>query len=271
MITGYSPNRHREGIDVMLLKKEYDTNVERLRTIVLFDSEANMNYKHLGRRAMKSAITLNQIVPEQYSRPNRNSIDHALNRQLVMDHQLYTRSPYALVSIDLKSCYDRINHTLASLALQRIGIHPTEIISMFDSIQRMVHKVRTAFGVSQASYGGNRVHHRWKLPPQGVLQGNGCGPAIWSILSSCIFQLLHKQGHQNTFTSAIRKLTFQLTGFAYVDDTDLFQVARTTEEVVQYMQRKLNDWNDDVAVTGGIHYGRQASYLNQFNPNNHVI
>lgn len=236
----------------MLLKKENDSNVDRLRTIVLFDSEANMNYKHLGRRAMKSAIALNQIVPEQYSRPNRNSIDHALNRQLVMDHQLYTRSPYALVSVDLKSCYDRINHTSASLALQRIGIHPTEIISMFDSIQRMVHKVRTAFGVSKASYGGNRVPHRWKLPPQGVLQGNGCGPAIWSILSSCIFQLLHKQGHQNIFTSSIRKITFQLTGFAYVDDTDLFQAASTTEEVVQYMQRKLNDWNDDVAVTGGI-------------------
>jgi len=92
--------------------------VDRLRTIVLFDSEANMNYKHLGRRAMKSAIALQQIATEQYSRSNRNSIDHALNRQLVMDHQLHERKPYALVSCDLKSCYDHINHTAASLSLQ---------------------------------------------------------------------------------------------------------------------------------------------------------
>jgi hypothetical protein len=102
----------------MLLKKENDINVDKVRTIVLFDSEANMNYKHLDRRAMKSAINLQQIATEQYSRLNRNLADHALNRQLVMDHQLYERKPYALVSCDLKSCYDRINHTSASLALQ---------------------------------------------------------------------------------------------------------------------------------------------------------
>jgi hypothetical protein len=166
MVTGYSPSRHREGVDVMLLKKENDTNVDRLRTIVLFDSEANMNYKHLGRRAMKSAIELEQIATEQYSRSNRNSIDHALNRQLVMDHQLYERKPYALVSYDLKSCYDRINHTSASIAMQRIGIHKSEIISMFDTIQRMTHKVRTAFGDSQYTYGGSKRSKKWKLPPQ---------------------------------------------------------------------------------------------------------
>jgi hypothetical protein len=172
MFTGFSPHRHRVGVDVMLLKKENDTNVDKLRTIVLFDSEANMNYKHLGRRAMKAAISLQQISTEQYSRPNRNSIDHALNQQLVMDHQLYERKPYALVSCDLKSCYDRINHTSASLSLQRLGIHKAEIISMFDSIQRMTHRVRTAFGDSRITYGGN-ARKTWKLPPQGVLQGNG--------------------------------------------------------------------------------------------------
>jgi hypothetical protein len=166
MITGYSPSRHREGVDVMLLKKENDTNVDRLRTIVLFDSEANMNYKHLGRRAMKSAIELEQIATEQYSRSNRNSIDHALNRQLVMDHQLYERKPYALVSCDLKSCYDQINHTSASISLQRIGIHKSEIISMFDSIQRMAHKVRTAFGDSLYTYGGSTIQKNGNSLPR---------------------------------------------------------------------------------------------------------
>jgi hypothetical protein len=85
MVTGYSPRRHREGINVMLLKKEKNYNVDNLRTIVLFDSEANMNYKHIGRRS--AAITQNQIATEQYSRPNRKAIDHAINRRLVMDHQ----------------------------------------------------------------------------------------------------------------------------------------------------------------------------------------
>lgn len=118
MVTGYSPQRHRKGVDVMLLKKENNVNVDNLRTIVLFDSEANMNYKHLGRRAMHSAIHLNQIATEQYSRPKRKAINHALNRKLMMDHQLYLRQPYAMTSCDLKSCYDRINHLSARLALR---------------------------------------------------------------------------------------------------------------------------------------------------------
>jgi hypothetical protein len=252
MITGYSPRRHRQGVDVMLLKKENNYEVERLRTIVLFDSEANMNYKHMGRRAMTAALKHNQIATEQYSRPRRKSIDHALNRRLVMDHQLYRRQPYAITSCDLKSCYDRINHTSSSLSLQRLGISKSEITSMFDSIQRMTHRIRTAFGDSDITYGGTKITNDWKLPPQGVLQGNGCGPAIWSILSSCIFQLLRQQGHSNAIKSTIRGLLLELSGFAYVDDTDLLQLDDAVEDVVRHMQRKLNAWNDSIKVTGGI-------------------
>jgi Reverse transcriptase (RNA-dependent DNA polymerase). len=252
MITGYSPRRHRQGTDVMLLKKEHDYDVERLRTIVLFDSEANINYKHLGRRAMAAAIDNNFIATEQYSRPNQKSIDHAINRRLVIDHQLYKRQPYAITSCDLKSCYDRINHTSASLALQRVGIAKEEVLSMFRSIQSMTHRARTAFGDSVLTYGDTSRESSWKLPPQGVLQGNGSGPAIWSILSSCIFQLLRQNGHCNSIKSSIRKLLLDLSGFAYVDDTDLLQVNNTVEEVVHYMQRKLTEWNQAVGITGGI-------------------
>jgi hypothetical protein len=252
ILTGYSPRRHREGIDVMLLKKEQNYNVDNLSTIVLIDSEANMNYKHLGRRAMSAAILQNQIATEQYSRPKRKAIDHAINRRLVMDHQLYLRQPYAMTSCDLKSCYDRINHSSASLALQRIGITPHEIHAMFQTIQQMVHKVRTAFGVSELSYGGEKPNKKWRLPPQGVLQGNGSGPALWSILSSNLFHILRDQGHRNEFRSSIRDLYIELAGFAYVDDTDLIQVDNFLDIVVQNMRNKVKLWNDVVSVTGGI-------------------
>jgi len=252
LLTGYSPRRHREGVDVMLLKKEKNYNVNNLRTIVLFDSEANMNYKHLGRRAMSAAIAKNQIATEQYSRPNRKSIDHAMNRRLVMDHQLYKRQPYAMTSCDLKSCYDRINHSSASLALQRIGTSPQEVNSMLHTIQQMSHKVRTAYGESTTSYGGNPIQRRWKLPPQGVLQGNGSGPSIWSILSSMLFHILRDTGHRNSFTSSIRKYCVELAGFAYVDDTDLIQVNNCINVVVRKMQSTVHLWNELVSVTGGI-------------------
>ena len=122
----------------MLLKKENDNDVERLYTIVLFDSEANMNYKHLGHRSMYAVIDNTLIATEQCSHPNRKSIDHALNRHLVIDHQLYHQQPYAITSCDLKSCYDQINHTLASLALQQVGMAKAEVLSMFTTIQYMI-------------------------------------------------------------------------------------------------------------------------------------
>jgi Reverse transcriptase (RNA-dependent DNA polymerase). len=251
MTTGYSPSRHRKGIDVMLLKKENNYHVDHLRTIVLFDSEANMNYKHLGRRAMKYALAQKGIATEQYSRPQRKAIDHALNRKLVMDHQLYRRQPYAITCCDLKSCYDRILHGPASLALQHVGMPQTEVASMFDSIQRMTHTVRTSFGDSTSSY-GNHNTKKWSLPPQGVLQGNGSGPAIWSILSSVIFRMLQNQGHQNQFESSIRLILLSLSGFAYVDDSDLLQVGESIRQVVKKMQDKLKAWVAGVGVTGGI-------------------
>jgi hypothetical protein len=71
-------------------------------------------------------------------------------------------------------------------------------------------------------------------------------------LSSCIFQVLHNKGHRNTITAAIRKLFIQLSGFAYVDDTDLLHVDQAVEEVVRYMQKKLDVWNEAISATGGI-------------------
>ena len=116
----------------------------------------------------------------------------------------------------------------------------------------MTHRVRTAFGDSNSTYGGIRQDDKWTLPPQGILQGNGSGPAVWSILSSCIFELLRRNGHCNSIKSSIRMLLLELSGFAYVDDTDLLQINDTVEEVVRHMQCKINDWNEGIGVTGGI-------------------
>jgi hypothetical protein len=90
------------------------------------------------------------------------------------------------------------------------------------------------------------------LPPQGVLQGNGSGPAIWSILSSVIFRMLKKNGHQNILESPIQKLILALAGFAYVDDSDLLQTGDSIRQVVKKMQEKLKAWVAGVGVTGGI-------------------
>ena len=91
---------------------------------------------------------------------------------------------------------------------------------MFSVIQGMIHRVRTYFGDSQKTYGGGNLD-KWENEAQGVLQGNATGPTIWSLLSSMIFEVLHKRGFAVKFCTTISREVFKPVGFAYVDDSDL--------------------------------------------------
>ena len=249
-ISGYSPRRHRNCIDLMIMKKAMSFAVEKQRTLGILDSEFNHCNKALQYEAMHAALEHDAIAVEQYSRPNRSCAAHALNRRLMADDRQSRRLAWALAMSDLTSCYDRIVHNAAALALLRIGVPHAKIISMFKSIQRMIHRVRTVFGDSEKVYGGDDWEN-WLFAPQGFIQGNAAGPAIWSILSSIIFGILRDQGHSDAFCSAISKQLFLLVGFAYVDDCDLIQSGTDPLEVGQSMQAVIRQWGDLMEVTGG--------------------
>ena len=113
MLTGYSPSRHRTCADLMILKKALLFDIRKQRTI---------------------------------SRPGRAAIDQCISKRCALDHHRYRRLCFAMTSCDLAGCYDRIVHTAAALAMLRIGIPHARIETMFDSMQIMVHRIRTAFG-----------------------------------------------------------------------------------------------------------------------------
>ena len=249
-ITGYSPVRHRRCIDLSILKKSGNYNIEKQRTLGLLDTEFNQINKEIGREGMYSAIDNNLLAMEQYSRPNRSAIDHALNRVLTFDHFRAQRQPFCIASCDLKGCYDRIIHIAAYLALRRVGIQRPKLIAMFSTIQRMIHKIRTAFGESEKTYGGDDISD-WENYAQGILQGNASGPQIWSILSSIIFEILNKRGYSVEFCTCLSKSVFNLLGFSYVDDCDLLQAQENPEATLNSMQEVITNWTKLMAVTGG--------------------
>jgi len=249
-ISGYSPSRHRKCIDLMIQKRANSFNIEKQRTLGILDSEFNHSNRDLQHDAMGSALRNNCIADEQYSRPQRSCISHALNRRLTADDRHSKRLAWAMAMSDLTGCYDRIIHNAAALVLLRLGISHAKIHSMFDTIQRMVHRVRTAFGDSEISYGGDDFVS-WLFSPQGILQGNASGPAIWTIISSVIFDILRKKGHSDKFCTAISKELFLLVGFAYVDDCDLIQSGQDPMEVARSMQTVVQQWGDLMEVTGG--------------------
>ena len=234
MLTGYSPKRWRQGTDVMLLKKPGNFHVEKLRTIVLYEADYNHENKRIGRDAMRAAKELNLIAPEQYSCKGRSSQDNALHKRLVFDYFRFHKHSFGMCACDLKSCYDRIIHSAAAVALRRVGVSQEKIQCMFETVQRLVHKIRTAYGISEDSYGGEETSH--DIPAQGTGQGSGSAPTIWSILSSTIFYLLRKKGFSVSFCMALSRGLLKLCGFAYVDDCDLVASAPTIQQTALHLQ-----------------------------------
>ena len=250
-ISGYAPEAWKEGVDVIILKAANDYRIEKMRTIVLYHPEFNMNNKRLGWEAMNVAIQNNQLAVEQYSRPGRSAIDHVVNRQLSFNHFIYKRKPFGVCSCDLTGCYDRVVHSAISLAMQRLGFPPGAIKAQFSNIQDLIHRVRTVFGDSDLTYGGNTWKNFYLHPPQGFGQGNTFGPPGFSILSSTIFAILKDQGYGVKFCTALSKEVFELCGFAYVDDADLLQTGDSPEEVCRNLQAALSTWEGVINATGG--------------------
>jgi hypothetical protein len=118
----------------------------------------------------------------------------------------------------------------------------------------MKHKIRTAFGDSTDSYGGEA----WTmpLPPQGIYQGNGVGPTAWLIISSNLLDIMRLLGFGTFFKATISWDTLLVAGFSYVDDTDLTQSTTPTvtmaEEVFEKIHEGLNTWEGLVRASGGV-------------------
>ena len=70
----------------------------------------------------------------------------------------------------------------------------------------------------------------WENYPQGALQGNALGPAIWAAISSVIFKIPHKRQFTSAMTASISKQLFTIIWFAHVNDCDIFQIGSNPVE-----------------------------------------
>jgi endonuclease/exonuclease/phosphatase family metal-dependent hydrolase len=130
MKTGYSPVRWQRGVEVMLLKQFNNFHVNKLRAILLFEADFNFNNKRIGRSLMWKAEDEQWLAPEQYgSRKHYSAIDHCLNKRLSFDILRQYKQSGAICVNDMKGCYDRIVHSVASLCMQRWGM-PIQPIRM---------------------------------------------------------------------------------------------------------------------------------------------
>jgi hypothetical protein len=248
--TGISPKRWQKGTNVMLEKQKGNNNVAKLRAILLYEADFNQNNKKLGREMMYTAEDIKAIAMEQYgSRAKLSAGDHSLNKRLTFDLMRQSKRPGAMCSNDAKSCYDRIVHSVASLAMQRLGVAEAPIVCMFTTIQNLEHKIRTVFGDSTIGFTGAL----WAVPIQGVGQGNGAGPQIWAAVSTPVLNMLRAEGHGAFFKAAISGEEISFVGYAFVDDTDLVTTGKrgNFEFIAKEAQEALTAWEGGIRATGG--------------------
>ena len=249
--SGISPLRWQQGLDIMLQKQQGNFQVEKLRAILLYESDFNQNNKRFGRQLMFIAEKYKGMAMEQFgSRKNMSSIDQSLNKCLTFDLWRQLRTPGALCSNDAKSCYDRIVHNFASLCLQRLGAPIEPILSMFSTIQSLNHHVRTIHGDSETSFSGKQ----WQVPIHGVGQGNGAGPQIWAAVSTPLLNLLRSEGCGSVFRSAITRSLLHFVGYAFVDDTDLVSSSYLNlsgHKVIEDLQHAIHAWQGGIHASGG--------------------
>ena len=83
--SGFSPARWRLGLDAVIPKKVDNDFIEDSRTILLFELDANLNNKILGKKLMRVAEQERTLAAEQYgSRKNLAAAEQALNKVLLV-------------------------------------------------------------------------------------------------------------------------------------------------------------------------------------------
>ena len=236
----------------MILKKLGLIDVEKLRTLVLYEADFNHNNKFLGKSMMAHMQSQLFLAKEQYSAPGKKCIDHVLNRRLLFDITQYSKQSLGLTGCDLSSCYDRVTHTPAMLAMSSYGIPMQPLTSMFTTIQNCKSYIRTAFGESVRSFGGH--DDNYIALPMGLGQGNGSGPSVWTIVSSKMCEVLYKHNLSSFFLTPISQIPLELCGFAFVDDTDLVCTVPDSDsscDTLQKMQSMVDTWEGVAKTTGG--------------------
>ncbi|CAJ1962161.1 unnamed protein product [Cylindrotheca closterium] len=123
LATGFVHSKWRNLMNFAIEKKAGDFRLSKMRTIQLMNSEAQANNKKAGRAAMQYAEE-HSLIPDGQcgSRKRHQAIDLALSKRLVWDLLILQRRAAGWISNDTKSCFDRIVHWVAIIAMLRFGL-----------------------------------------------------------------------------------------------------------------------------------------------------
>ena len=87
-MTGYSPKRHRECVDLMIMKKLMCFYINKQCTLGIMDTEFNQNNKRIGRDGINIGLKLKKTANEQFAIKHTSSINQIISKKCVIDHHI---------------------------------------------------------------------------------------------------------------------------------------------------------------------------------------
>ena len=107
---------------------------------------------------------------------------------------------------------------------QHFGVQLEYLLVLFTIIQSIKMCLRTSFGTSSSFYTGSKE----KLF-QGETRNNREAPPIWLIISIFLVMHLYESKWISVRQTPMSLMSQKLTGFLYVDDTDLVAINNVRE------------------------------------------
>ena len=131
----------------MLEKKPGVTLIEKLRAILLMETDLNASYKEIFGNCMLDVVRIHGFMPEEIcSEKDKTADDCPLAKFILHDIVRQARTSAELSYIDATNCYESIAHAIASLVLQAF-VAPLEAVeSMLTAIEEMKYFLQTVYG-----------------------------------------------------------------------------------------------------------------------------
>ena len=258
--TGWNPVGYMKAMDSLLMKKPGIFTVKGMRLITLQHCACNHDHKIIGRLINEQGEKEGKFAKEQAGcRNGMNAREQALNKVLILDIARLKHQSMAVIANDAKGCFDRIVLLAAFLVLRRMGVPFTALKAMIDVIFTMKHTVKTIYGESVQTYGGEGAR------PNGFMQGNGMAGQGFSAISSLLLDICREEGYGFKSKSAISGTSHTVVGTMFVDDLDAMNTRRDGETEDQFLQRTqefITLWNQLLSVTGGALEPKKTDWCN---------
>lgn len=213
---GFTFDRWRKVVDVVLPKDAGEFKIHRFRIIRLVESDFNESLGMLFARPIGHFLEdANEYPDMQYgSRDGQMTISAVFNKILTFDIVRMMRIIMATEENDAVGCYDRVMQQMVALYLIRLGIAIAALNCVCRTFDETKHYIKTAHGLSEAFYEGTK-----EVPLYGAGQGTTVGPFFWLLIFSIMMEAFDPQLRGMTFMSPCRTIRTERLGDAFVDDT----------------------------------------------------